>query len=470
MARPRQEDEFYYIGVDQPEEIKEEIDISDKSKLAEEALKLEDSDIVLEAVKVINDETFLKNIIEKLLKKHLSKKYIIFTEAIKKIHDQLFLQKVIKYYGFNWPELKHIIPNIKSVKILKQIALNTKDEKICGACLENLTSDTDFLYSIISLETPLKVEDPNGLVFRWIAEMMPEDFSRGFLVKEIPNVGKNIKLLNPIEKVLHQRFDGDAYVYKFLLPLIPELKLGSDADIQDKFDMFSWKMIEKIDDKNYLFDLFNWSDKHENNIADIVKVNALLRCQEIDPADQDVNKAILEQKGFVDSETIARAITNITDEEYLLKNIVYCSTRYKGVFRRLALGKIPLENKSFEFLFNLLDFDEEYAPIVLPYIEDTKFVVDYLIKHMGRFETDAENIENDDVFKFLLLKHPEQNKCRPMCLDEIKDKEWVEKIKKRGWAKQGGKLIKEDVKVEEDVEKVVHHKKQLLRLLLPLAV
>ena len=51
-----------------------------------------------------------------------------------------------------------------------------------------------------------------------------------------------------------------------------------------------------------------------------------------------------------------------------------------------------------------------------------------------------------------------------------KDKEWVEKIKKRGWAKQGGKLIKEDVKVEEDVEKVVHHKKQLLRLLLPLAV
>jgi len=450
------DDEFYNIGLDKP---KSKIDPSDKSKLAEEALKVEDPDVVLEAVRAIDEEKFLKTIVEKLLNKYMSKKYHIINEALRKIHDQDFLKSIVKFFGTNSPELKAIVPQLTDLKLIKYVAMSTTNEEAYAACIEKLKTDTEFLYKILDRSISI----PASNRFKVIFKVVDKDFVQNFLLKEIPYLQAKTKDFDAanlapftyaINFLLKENTPKD--FFKELALLIPDNDTG---------ELISGQIVSNIDDAELLKDLQNKAVSKE------VKKDALLQLAKVTPEDEELQKNVLLNKYIPDEKKIS-ILDRIKDLDFL-KTFIY--TPLTPVLRFYTFecmnGIYPVESssESIGFYKKLLNYFPSLLVDVLPYFTDSKYIVEQLLKDpvsskLNILELMHNGSLSDAVLKRLYIKVSDPS-LRKNILDGIKDIEWKEK-QKRPWGKQ---LVRKSIKTEEEDAKVNHYKKQILRLLLPLA-
>lgn len=154
---------------------------------------------------------------------------------------------------------------------------------------------------------------------------------------------------------------------------------------------------------------------------------------------------------------------NIEDERYVLQQIVKHSVLEDKEFLMSLLDKeisAPIADVVFRALVNFHNMDENQ-------IQD---IVDDKTK---------SNPVRETAKKYYIQSCKDVSKLRKIALDEphlrekvletLKklDPEFVNKMKKRKW---GSETFDEDIKEKEENQKIYNYKKQLLRLLLPLAV
>ena len=432
------DDEFYNIGLDK---LNFKIDPSDKSKLAEEALNVEDPDVVLEAVRTIDEEKFLKTIVEKLLKKYLPKKYHIINEALRKIHDQDFLKSIVKFFGTNSPELKAIIPQLTDLKLIKYVAMSTSNEEAYAACIEKLKTDTEFLYTILDRSISI----PASNRFKAIFKVVDKDFVQNFLLKEIPKLKAKTKdfdaaNLAPFTYAINflPKENTSKDFFKELALVIPDNDTG---------EIISEQIVSKIDDVEFLKDVQNKAVSKE------VKKDVLLQLAKLTPEDEELQKNVLLNKYIIrDAEKIS-VLGRIKDLDFL-KTFIYTPLtpllRYHTFYNMNEIYPVEKSSESIAFYKKLLNYFPSLYVDVLPYFTDSKYIVEQLLKDPIALKINInELISNgslsDAVLKRLYIKVSDPY-LRKNILDELEDTEWKEKLK-RPWGKQ---LVRKSIKIEEE--------------------
>lgn len=154
---------------------------------------------------------------------------------------------------------------------------------------------------------------------------------------------------------------------------------------------------------------------------------------------------------------------NIDDEEYVLKQVSKHSILEDEAFLRGLLEKkigYHVADIVFRALVSFHNMDEKQIQDIL----DDKTKSDSIKKAAKKYY--IQSCKDVDKLKKIALEEPH---LREKVLETLKklDPEFVAKMKKRKW---GSETFDEDIKEKEEDQKIYNYKKQLLRLLLPLAV